>query len=299
MIVGLLVGTGIGAGAWLLVAWAVPLRPALGSRLARSTRPAGTASEDPTGGSWLTAWGQPIVSVLRAAGLPGAKLRADLRIAGSGIDAHLLAKVLLTVAGLLAPWLMQLVLSLVSLGGLAVAVEISMLAALVLAPIGFVLPDLLARARGTRLRREFRAALSAFLDLVSISLAGGSGVESALGNAAAIGRGPAFEQIRRALQTAQLNRTTPWSALHRLGDDLDISALTELAASLSLAGTEGARIRASLSAKAQTLRTHQMTDAEKEAHSATERMALPVSLLFLGFLTFIAYPALLQVLNGL
>ncbi|WP_410675364.1 type II secretion system F family protein [Amycolatopsis sp. cmx-4-68] len=296
MIVGLLVGTGIGAGAWLLVAWAVPLRPALGSRLARSTRPAGTASEDPTGGSWLTAWGQPIVSVLRAAGLPGAKLRADLRIAGSGIDAHLLAKVLLTVAGLLAPWLMQLVLS---LGGLAVAVEISMLAALVLAPIGFVLPDLLARARGTRLRQEFRAALSAFLDLVSISLAGGSGVESALGDAAAIGRGPAFEQIRRALQTAQLNRTTPWSALHRLGDDLDISALTELAASLSLAGTEGARIRASLSAKAQTLRTHQMTDAEAEAHSATERMALPVSMLFLGFLTFIAYPALLQVLNGL
>ncbi len=296
MIVGLLVGTGIGAGAWLLVAWARPPRPALGSRLAHSTRPAGTASEDPTGGSWLTAWGQPIVSVLRAAGLPGAKLRADLRIAGRGVDAHLLAKVLLTVAGLLAPWLVQLVLG---LGGLAVAVEIPLLAALLLAPIGFVLPDILARARGTRLRREFRAALSAFLDLVSISLAGGSGVESALGDAAAIGHGPAFEQIRRALQTAQLNRTTPWSALHRLGDDLDISALTELAASLSLAGTEGARIRASLSAKAQTLRTHQMTDAEAEAQSATERMALPVTLLFLGFLTFIAYPALLQVLNGL
>lgn len=296
MIVGLLVGTGIGAGASVLLSWAVPPRPALGPRLAHSTRPAEIASEAPTGGSWLSAWGRPFVPVLRVAGLPGAKLRADLRFAGRSVDAHLAAKALLAVAGLLTPWLLQLVLA---LGGLALAAEIPMLAALILAPVGFVLPDLDARSRGTRLRREFRAALSAFLDLVSISLAGGSGVESALSDAAAIGRGPAFEQIRRALQTAQLNRTTPWTALHQLGDDFDITALTELAASLSLAGTEGARIRASLSAKAQTLRTHQMTDAEAEAHSATERMALPVTLLFLGFLTFIAYPALLQILNGL
>ena len=266
------------------------------TRLAHGTRPAGTASAASTGGWWLRAWGRSIVPVLRAAGLPGAKLRADLRIAGRSVDAHLSAKALLAVAGLLAPWLVQLVLT---LAGLTVAGEVPTLAALVLAPLGFVTPDLDVRARGTRLRREFRAALSAFLDLVSISLAGGSGVEAALSDAAAIGRGPAFEQIRRALQTAQLNRTTPWSALHRLGDDLDIAALTELAASLSLAGTEGARIRASLSAKAQTLRTHQMTEAEADAHAATERMALPVTLLFLGFLTFIAYPALLGVLNGL
>jgi tight adherence protein C len=296
MIAGLLLGTGVGAGAWLLLAWAVPPRPALGARLPQSQRSPAMLNTAPAGDSWVSAWGRPFVPILRATGLPGVKLRADLRIAGRSIDAHLAAKALLAVAGLLMPWLAQLVLA---LGGLAFAREVPMLAALVLAPTGFVLPDLDARARGTRLRREFRAALSAFLDLVSISLAGGSGVEAALSDAAAIGRGTAFDQIRRALQTAQLNRTTPWSALRRLGDDLDIAALAELAASLALAGTEGARIRASLSAKAQTLRTHQMTDAEAEAHSATERMALPVTSLFLGFLTFIAYPALLQVLNGL
>lgn len=296
MIVGLLVGAGIGAGAWFLLSWAVPPRPALGPRLAHSMRPAATASESPTAGSAVIAWGRPFVPVLRAAGLPRAKLRADLRIAGRSADAHLSAKALLIVAGLLTPWLMQLVLA---LAGLAVAGEVPIFAALVLAPVGFVAPDLAVRARGTRLRREFRVALSAFLDLVSISLAGGSGVEAALVDAAAIGRGPAFGQIRRALRTAQFNRTTPWSALYRLGEDLDVAALAELAASMSLAGTEGARIRASLSAKAQTLRTHQTTDAEAQAHSATERMALPVTLLFFGFLSFIAYPALVQVLNGL
>ena len=38
---------------------------------------------------------------------------------------------------------------------------------------------------------------------------------------------------------------------------------------------------------------------EGDAIAATERMSLPVMLLFLGFLAFIAYPALTQVLNGL
>jgi hypothetical protein len=75
--------------------------------------------------------------------------------------------------------------------------------------------------------------------------------------------------------------------------------LSELAASVSLAGTEGAKVRASLAAKAAALRTHQITDAEADAQAATERMSLPVMALFLGFLVFIGFPALTQVLNGL
>ncbi|MEV6445141.1 hypothetical protein [Amycolatopsis sp. NPDC051716] len=93
-----------------------------------------------------------------------------------------------------------------------------------------------------------------------------------------------------ALDAAQLTRTTPWSTLRRLGEELDITELAELAASISLAGTEGAKIRTSLAAKAKALRTHLVADAEADAQAATERMALPVTLLFLGFLGFIAYP---------
>jgi tight adherence protein C len=172
-------------------------------------------------------------------------------------------------------------------------------AGLVLAAFGFLAPDLSVRAKATRQRREFRDSLSAFLDLVWITLAGGAGIETALGDAAAIGRGPAFDKIRRALHAAHVTRTAPWSTLRQLGDELGITELSELAASISLAGSEGARVRASLAAKAQGLRTHQITDAESDAQAATERMALPVTLLFLGFLGFIAYPAVLGILNGL
>ncbi|MDQ2792010.1 MAG: type II secretion system F family protein, partial [Actinomycetota bacterium] len=142
-------------------------------------------------------------------------------------------------------------------------------------------------------------ALGAYLNLVRVTLAGGAGVEGALWDAASIGRGPAFAQIRRALNTARLTRTTPWAALRSLGEELDIAELAELSASVSLAGTEGAKVRASLAAKAAAMRTRELTDAEGDAHSATERMSLPVVVLFGGFLVFLGYPALATVLSGL
>lgn len=297
MIPALVFGAGAGAGLWLLLIWAVPPRPALGDRFARvgsraSAPPIVLAAD----AAWVRAWGRIFVPGLRMLGLPGAKTEADLRVVGRGVDTHLASKAVLAAAGLLAPWLLQ---ALMALGGLSLGVEAPLLAGLVLAVLGFEAPDLDVRAKAARSRREFRDALSAFLDLVWITLAGGAGVEAALGDAAAVGAGPAFEQIRRALRAAQLTRTAPWSSLRRLGEELGIAELAELAASISLAGTEGARVRASLAAKAQALRTHQVADAETDAQAATERMALPVTLLFLGFLGFIAYPAVVQVLNGL
>ncbi|MCR6488279.1 type II secretion system F family protein [Amycolatopsis sp. OK19-0408] len=295
--IALLLGAGAGVGWWLLLTWILPPRPALHARLAQlRTRPPDAPIVVADEAAWVTAWARLFAPGLRKLGLPGAKVEADLRMTGRGTDTHLAAKALLTTAGLLAPWLLQ---ALLALGGLSPGAEVPLLAGLVLAALGFLTPDLDARGKATRLRREFRDALSAFLDLVGITLAGGAGVEAALGDAAAVGAGPAFEAIRRALRTTQLTRSTPWTTLRRLGEELDITELAELAASISLAGTEGARIRASLAAKAQALRTHQVTDAETDAQAATERMALPVTVLFLGFLGFIAYPAVIQVLNGL
>ena len=77
------------------------------------------------------------------------------------------------------------------------------------------------------------------------------------------------------------------------------SELTELAASITLAGTEGAKVRASLTAKAAAIRARQLADAETTAQAATERMSLPLVILFAGFLALIGYPALVHVINGI
>lgn len=297
MITALTLGVGLGVGLWALAVWLFPPRPALGVVLARLSAPPAPApiltAED---AGWAARLGRPFISPLRALGLPSERLSRDLAVIGRPVATHLAEKATLAIAGLLTPVLLQLLLSVadVSLG-----VEFPVLAGLLLAVAGFVLPDLQARSDAAKARTGFRHALSAYLDLVWITLAGGAGVDSALNDSVAVGRGWAFEQIRRALDIARLTRTTPWATLRQLGEELDVTELAELAASVSLAGTEGAKVRASLAAKAGALRTHQLTDAEGDAIAATERMSLPVMLLFLGFLAFIAYPALTQVLNGL
>ena len=49
-------------------------------------------------------------------------------------------------------------------------------------------------------------------------MAGGAGVETAMFDAAAIGRGPAFRHLRTALSAAQARREPPWQSLGELGD---------------------------------------------------------------------------------
>jgi Flp pilus assembly protein TadB len=297
MIITVTLGVGLGIGLWALAVYLFPPRPALRVVLARASAPPAPApilaTDDP---GWAERLGRPAAAPLRALGLPGARMAKDLAVIGRPTSTHLAEKATLAVAGLLLPVLLVVVLTLAELGP---GVEFPTIAGLLMAVVGFVLPDLQARSEAVKLRIRFRHALSAYLDLVWITLAGGAGVDSALGDAVNVGRGWAFEQLRRALDTARLTRTTPWATLRQLGEELDVTELAELAASISLAGTEGAKVRASLAAKAQALRTHQITEAEGAAQAATERMSLPVMVLFLGFLTFIAYPALTQVLNGL
>lgn len=294
MITVMLLGAGIGTGLWLLAVWLAPPRPALGTALhPPATPPSSVLDLDDR--TWVRCV-RPLASAQRASGLPTAAMVRDLEVTDTRVDDFLVQKAVLGLAGLVLP-----VLGAAGLAALGAGTgsQTPIALALSCAAAGFLLPDLRTRRRATRRRADFRHALSAFLDLVVISLAGGAGVDSALTGSSTIGRGWAFDTIRRALTTARLTRTTPWSTLRQLGTDLDITELTELAASVSLAGTEGARIRHSLTAKAAALRARQLTDAERRAGADTERMSLPVMALFLGFLLFIGYPAVSQVLTGL
>lgn len=294
----LLLGAGTGLGLWALLVWLLPPRPSLASALtaARATPKPKPVITTPDAGGWAARVGRPAVRPLAALGLPGQKRRRDLMVLERSPDALLAEKAVLAVAGLLLPTALQLVLL---AAGLALPWEFPFVAGLACAVGGFLLPDLDVRQQAERRRTSFRHALSAYLNLVRVSLAGGAGVDGALTDAASTGQGWAFAQIRRALTTARLTRTTPWATLRQLGEELGVRELVELASSVSLAGTEGAKVRASLAAKAGAMRTHELTEAEGEAQAASERMSLPVICLFAGFLVFIGYPAIATVLGSL
>jgi Flp pilus assembly protein TadB len=282
-----------GCGVMLVATGCFPARMALSDALGRLDAPAPTA--EPSGGWWVRVVGAPLVDT----GLGRAVTRPvsrDLRVIGRTPAEHVARHVLLFVVALLwAP----ATFALMALGGIHVPWVLPLWVSLVLASVVLVVPTLAVRAEAAERRRSFRHALGCFLDLVAVRLAGGAGVDSALAGSADAGDGWAFAEIRQALVGARLRGEPSWNGLAVLGDAIGVPELQELAASAALAGDEGARVRASIAAKARSIRMRGLADAEGAAQSASERMSLPVVLLMTGFIVFLGYPAVAQVLNGL
>jgi tight adherence protein C len=286
-------GAGIGAGVLVCVR-AITHRPVpLDVVLAGLARPGRALSDDSHASSPRdNRLGQVALRTIAAVGIDPARYHRDLELVDRTSERHAIDKMLGAMTGLLVPNLVVLALTAMGIGP---PIGIVAVLSLATAAGGFILPDLLLRDAADKRRRAFRHALSSYLDLVNVLLAGGAGIETALYAAADAGDGWGFQTIRNALRRARLTGQSPWDTFAALADDLGINELAELAANVSLAGSHGARIRASLAAKADTLRGHQIADTEAEAEAATERMTVPVAVLLLGFLLFIAYPAVSQI----
>lgn len=163
--------------------------------------------------------------------------------------------------------------------------------ALAFSAVGWLWPEVDLRSRARAARRAWSQALTVYVDIVGISLAGGAGVEEALSVAARTGSGPQFQELAETLRTAQTRRQRPWDAMGELGASADIPALRELAAAVELAAESGSRIRESLIAKAASMRVRQLTEAEADAQKASETLGTAPALLAVAAVVLIGYPA--------
>ena len=150
-----------------------------------------------------------------------------------------------------------------------------------------------------RLQRNMDLSVAVFLDLINVLLAGGAGIETAMLAAASAGDGWGFEQLRMSMARAQSARRSYWDSLRETGEAFGIESLEEVANSVQLAGEHGARIRQSLTAKAASLRIRNLARIEHEAEQRTERMGVPVVLLFIGFILLVGYPAFAGTVSAL
>jgi tight adherence protein C len=198
-------------------------------------------------------------------------------------------------AGLVAPPMLWVI---AHVAGLPVSPVVPVLLTVFGVPAGACFPivSLLDRARDRRV--HFRIVLGSYVDLVVLGLAGGVGIEGALFAASQASEDWAAKRLQKALFKARDGGQSPWVALGQLGEDIALPELVGLSTTLELAGTEGARIRQSLSARAVSFRRHEQAEAESAANSMTERLFLPGALLLVGFLLFIGYPAFSRILGG-
>ncbi len=282
MMIPLLLGLACGVGLWVAAVAARPRPVPLAQVLTNLDRP-------PAGNAASTAG--PVIGrlleLLTNLGVRTSAREQQLALAGITPEAWARDKLIGATGGLAVPLMVWAALTTI---GIQVPAAVGLLV-LAAAMAGFLLPDLRLREQVVQRRKAFQYALSAYLDLVNVILAGGGGIETALVAAADAGDGWAFARLRHALHRAQRINQPLWTAFDDLGAELGVNELRDLASSIGLAGAQGARIRASLAVKADTLRAHQIAETEAAAEATTERMNLPTAVLLLGFLIFIVFPA--------
>ncbi len=231
--------------------------------------------------------GRPLAAFCAEQGWEFPSLRANLSIVGRSFENFLATKVLLGLFGLL---LGPVLLLLFGLAGVRIPVVIPVWLGLAVGGVFFFLPDLEVKQQADARRRDFRHAIGAFLDLVSMNLSGGRGVPEALMAASEIGSGWALWRLRDALANARITGQTPWQALGALGAEVRVDELRDLAAALSLVADDGAKVRESLTARAASLRRRELADLEGQAGEKSQSMLVAQMLLCAGFLIFLTYP---------
>lgn len=293
-----LAGAGIG-GVLVLVLWR--LAPPATSPLVQLGRfdarpaaaPSATVAAAPA--SPVERAGRALAGLLARRGVGYTSLRQDLALVGRSYEAELGRKLLTAGYGLL--------LAAVALTGLQLAAGISLppggpvVVALLVAAVFFMLPDIDARKQAAARRADFRRAFGSYLDLVALEMAGSAAPAEALPAAAKVGTGWPLALLRDTLYRATRSGKDAWAALTELGGRIGVAELADLGTLVQLVAHDGARVRATLTARAASMRRRALAEAEGAAGERDESMRLAQILIGFGFVVLIGYPAIQLVLS--
>jgi tight adherence protein C len=221
---------------------------------------------------WSDAWAQP------------------LRLIGRPVDVHVGLLVLAALVGLALP---SLVLGVLQVAGVvSIGVWIPAAFALALAALSPLLVHSDAMTRSADVAVDLRHQLGAYLDMVTMLLAGNTGYEGALDQAARAGDGLLFRELRRRMREVAATGQSLVRALELVADDYGIVELEQVAATATLSASEGAPVARSLSAKCSTLRSTLAAEQEAAARVRNDKITPPLVGMALLFMALIIYPAL-------
>ncbi len=283
-----LAGCLLAVGVWALLSLRGRPQPRLGDAfdLLDGRRPEPVATEPGVGrlGAWVRAGSGLAV---------GDDTRRRLRMVGSSVDRHIAHKTLGALLGALVPalvggWLSWLI------GAMS---PLPVLFAAVGAGLGFFWPDLRLRQRDQAVTQDAAEALLTYVDLVTLErLANRSGTQ-ALRSAAAISDVTVFRAIGEVLERARLEQRAPYADLQRLGAELELPALVDVADVMRL-DEAGAALSGTLRARVRELRDDHLTGMKIRATEISERMGVLMVLPTLLFGLLFLVPPLLRLLSG-
>ena len=288
MIQSALIGMVLAAGVWLVVRGWFPAPATLSERLSDYSDVSILADDR----SVLSAlWRRIALVLLRA--VNGGDLDdvgADLAVNETGAEDHAVEKLNAGVGGGILVATIGYLFG-YTRSGFSIAVAVFLGLAV------YFVPDVQLKKKAEERREEFSESLTAFVSLVAVSISGGGGVNTAMGDAAKLGGGWPFRTLQRSIEESQLHGESPWAGFDTLGQQLKIVPLIELAGALGLAGGSGARVTDTLRARAESARGRELADATTAAEKKSESMNIPVAAMVLGWAGFMGYPAVAGLLG--
>jgi tight adherence protein C len=222
------------------------------------------------------------------------QVRQDLAMVNRDLEGFLVATALKSFAGLVLP---SALFALLASAGTSPPTSAPLVFGLILG-VGMIFASVEQLHREANDRRdELRRTLSTYLDLVAMAMAGGRGHPEALPMAAQIGSGWTFELLEDTVVGARDAGTTPWAALGELGRRCDISELRDLAVAVSLVADNGARVRETLMARAESLRQSRITAAQEDAKKRSDSIEWNQLVIAGGFVLWLFYPTVVNLFN--
>lgn len=279
-------GVLLAAGLWALAGYFVPAHPRLADALRvldgrAEAEPVAPASGPDRLGAWLRR---------RLPGTIDDRIGRQLQLRGISSDRFYTYKALSALAGLAIPALAGLGLLLVS----GTSITVPLVVALVLGLVGFFVPDIVI-GRGAATTSDATEALLTFMDLVTLERLANSSATQSLHAAAAVSDQAVFVAIRDSLQRSRLEQRAPFTELKRLGTELELPALSDLADVMKL-DDSGASLSGALRARVRELRDAHLTKAKIEASAVSERMTFLMVIPSLIFGLLFLIPPLLRLL---
>ena len=282
------VGCLLGGGLWALVLSRIPAHPRLADAFDLLDGRAPPTLDDEPGLGRLGGWVRG-----RSGLVVGEDTRRRLRMVGTSVDRHIAHKTLAGFVGLLLPAVLGGWLGWVSGSPSLLPAVLALAGGL----IGFVLPDLALRRRDRAVTEDAGEALLTFFDLVTLErLANRSGTQ-ALRAAAAVSDVTVFSAIAEALERARLEQRAPYAELQRLGGELDLPALVDIADVMRL-DESGAALSGALRARVKELRDAHLTRMKLHANELSERMGILMVVPTLLFGLLFLVPPLLRLAGG-
>jgi tight adherence protein C len=272
------------AGLWIAASAFTTVTPSLTRTVAHLHRPP-TRTVSTSAGTRLVR--------LFGARLDGDVVGRKLDLIGRTPQTHATYLATAGFAGFLLPVLIAAVVATVSTT--VVAVTVGMACGTAAAGVLLVVADVEQRTKTAS--QDLRHQLSAYLDVLTMLLASNQGNEGALRLAAEAGDGRLFIELRRRMLEAATAGRPAVTALATLGHDLGLVELTEIAASASLATSQGAPVARSLTAKTESLRAALQAEQEADARVRTGKITFPLVAMGLVFIVLGLYPALVTIRN--